>query len=97
MLSEKERQRYDELKQYLVLQLLNGEITAANAAALSGKLCQMANGAMNSDTEETISIHDRKLNALEDLIESANGKPVLVAYCIVDSCNNVCSQQENKY
>lgn len=79
-LSEPERERYNELKRDLVLQLPEGDITAANAAALSGKLCQMANGAVYSDTDEIISIHDRKLDALEDLIESANGKPVLVAY-----------------
>ncbi len=56
------------------------EITAANAAALSNKLCQMSNGAIYDDDGEIIPIHNRKLDALEDIIESANGKPVLVAY-----------------
>lgn len=79
-LSEKERDRYEELKRDLVLSLTDGEITAANAAALSGKLCQMANGAIYGDEGFVHSIHERKLDALEDLIESANGKPVLVAY-----------------
>lgn len=79
-LSEQERKRYEELKRDLVLQLPGGDITAANAASLSGKLSQMANGAVYSDTQEVIRIHDRKLDALEDLIEAANGKPVLVAY-----------------
>lgn len=79
-LSEQERKRYEELKRDLVLQLPGGDITAANAAALSGKLSQMANGAVYSDTQEIIRIHDRKLEALEDLIEAANGKPILVAY-----------------
>jgi len=79
-LSEKERERYDELKQDLVLQLADGEITAANAAALSNKLCQMANGAVYDEVGDVHHIHDRKLDALEDLIEAANGKPVLVAY-----------------
>lgn len=79
-LSEHERKRYDELKSDLVIQLPDGEITASNAAALSGKLCQMANGAVYTDTGDIIGIHDRKLDALEDLIEAANGKPVLVAY-----------------
>ena len=79
-LSGKERERYDELRQDLVLKLVGGEITAANAAALSGKLCQMANGAVYGDDGEVHHIHDRKLDALEDLIEAANGKPVLVAY-----------------
>ena len=79
-LSEGERKRYDELKRELVLQLPDGEITAANAASLSGKLCQMSNGAIYDDSGEVIRIHDRKLDALEDIIEAANGKPLLVAY-----------------
>jgi len=79
-LSERERNRYDELKQDLVLQLAEGEVTAANAAALSNKLCQMANGAVYDDDGSIHRIHDRKLDALEDLIEAANGRPVLIAY-----------------
>lgn len=79
-LSEEEMQRYVSLKQELILQVSDGEVTAANAAALSGKLSQMANGAVYTDTGETMAIHDRKLDALEDLIEAANGKPLLVAY-----------------
>ena len=79
-LSDKERERYDELKRDLVLKLAGGDVTATNAAALSGKLCQMANGAVYGDDGAVHHIHDRKLGALEDLIEAANGKPVLVAY-----------------
>ena len=79
-LSDEERKRYDELKQDLVLQLPGGDITASNAAALTGKLCQLANGAIYTDDGDTISIHDRKLDALEDIIEAAGGKPVLLAY-----------------
>lgn len=79
-LSEEERKRYEDMKAELILQLPEGEITAANAAALSNKLSQMANGAVYSDDESVARIHDRKLDALEDIIESANGKPLLVAY-----------------
>ena len=79
-LSKPERERYEELKRDLVLTLSSGEVTASNAAALSGKLCQMANGAVYGDEGAVIEIHDRKLDELEDLIEQANGKPVLVAY-----------------
>lgn len=79
-LSEKERQKYDDLKKDLVLSLPDGEVTAANAASLSGKLAQMANGAVYSDDEGIIRIHDRKLDALEDIIEAQNGKPLLVVY-----------------
>ena len=79
-MSEKEYKRYDELKTDLVLQLPEGDVTAANAASLSNKLSQMANGAIYADDENVMRIHDAKLDALEDIIESANGKPVLVAY-----------------
>lgn len=79
-LSDSERERYVELKQTLVLQLPETDITVANAAVLSGKLLQMANGAIYDEDKNQIHIHDRKLDALEDLIEGANGKPVLVAY-----------------
>ena len=80
MLSEKEAKRYDELARDLVLELPGGEVTAANAAALSNKLCQMANGAIYNDSGGTEVIHNQKLDALEDIIESAAGKPILVAY-----------------
>lgn len=75
-----EKQKYEEFKKDLVLEIEDGEITAANAASLSGKLSQMANGAVYSDDLTVMQIHDRKLDALEDIIEAANGKPVLVAY-----------------
>ena len=79
-LSDKERGLYDEFRKQMVVSLGGEEIDAMNAAALTNKLLQMANGAVY-DTEHNVhSIHDRKLEALEDLIEGANGKPVLVGY-----------------
>lgn len=79
-MSEKENKSYTTLKKELVLSIPDGEITAANAASLSNKLSQLANGAIYLENKEFVTIHDRKLDALEDLIESANGKPLLVAY-----------------
>ena len=79
-LSEPEWQRYQTLKGEMVLSLNGRDIDAANAAALSGKLLQLASGAVYGDEGAVIKIHDRKLDALEDLIEAANGKPVLIAY-----------------
>ena len=76
----KEKKNYDLMKEQLVLDLPDGEVTAANAAALSGKLLQMSNGAIYSDDGEVKAVHTKKLDALEDMIEAANGKPVLVAY-----------------
>lgn len=79
-LDEPELVKYERMKRNLLLKLPEGEVTAANAAALSGKLSQMANGAVYSDDSAYETIHDRKLDALEDIIEAANGKPVLAAY-----------------
>lgn len=80
VLSEKERKVYNTFKRELVVSLNESEIDAGNAAALSGKLSQMANGAVYGENRDVFEIHNRKLDALEDLIEQANGKPVLVAY-----------------
>lgn len=79
-LEEAEREKYDSMKNDLILQLPGGEVTAANAAALSGKLMQLAAGAVYSDDGSFTVIHDRKLDALEDIVESMNGSPLLVAY-----------------
>lgn len=75
-----EKDLYDEMKQDLVIQLKGRQIDAKNATALSGKLTQMANGAVYTEEGEAVHIHDRKLDALEDLIEGANGQPLLIAY-----------------
>ena len=79
-MSEREMKVYQELKQELVITLDDEDVTASNAASLSNKLTQMANGAIYLDNHESAIIHDRKLDALEDLIEAQCGKPVLVAY-----------------
>ena len=78
--SKKEKEKYDRLKKDLIFSTEDNEVTAANAASLSNKLSQMANGAVYSDDESVMQIHDRKLDALEDIIESMNSKPLLVAY-----------------
>ena len=80
-LTNAEAKRYKEFKKESVISDSNEiEVTAANAASLSNKLVQMANGAVYSDDHKIIKLHDQKLDALEDIIEAANGEPVLVAY-----------------
>lgn len=79
-LNEDELESYEALKKELVLELGGVEIDASNAASLSSKLCQLANGAIYTEDKHTMHFHDRKLDALEDLIEGANGKPLLIAY-----------------
>ena len=79
-LDEKEKDIYKSFKSSLTAEFKDQEITAMNAAALSNKLLQMANGAVYTDDGKVIPLHDRKMEALEDLIESANGNPVMIAY-----------------
>lgn len=79
-LSNAESAQYDELEREALLHFPEGDIDAANAAALSNKLLQMANGAVYDENGGVKMIHDRKLQALEDVWESANGKPLLVFY-----------------
>ncbi|MDD6991762.1 MAG: DEAD/DEAH box helicase [Oscillospiraceae bacterium] len=79
-LTEKQKEKYEKLKKELVLTSDDNEVTAANAAALSNKLSQMASGAVYSDDGSIVEVHNGKLDALEDIIESMNGKPLLVAY-----------------
>lgn len=76
-----ERRTYETLRKEMVVQISEQEeIDAVNAASLSGKLLQMANGAVYDEDKRVLRIHEKKLDALEDLIEAANGKPVLIAY-----------------
>lgn len=80
-MSEKEKEKYIQFKKEYVLSELDGlEVTAANAASLMNKLVQLSNGAVYSDDHTVVPLHEQKLDALEDILESANGEPVLVAY-----------------
>lgn len=79
-MSEDEKKQYDEMKKNLICEIKDDEITVSNAGSLSNKLSQFANGAVYDDEQNIVEIHSRKLDALEDIIESMNGKPLLVAY-----------------
>ncbi len=75
-----EKKLYEQMKKDLVLTVDGKNIDAANAAVLSGRLLEMANGAVYNDSHEVVEIHDKKLQMLEELIEEAVGQNVLVAY-----------------
>ncbi len=79
-MNEKERRQYDRLREEMVLQLDGETVDASNAAVLSNKLLQLADGAVYVDEKKVLAVHDRKLDMLEDLIEQANGRHVLIAY-----------------
>ena len=74
--------KYNEFEREQVLELINSDepISAASAAALSNKLQQFANGAIYTADREVIQLHDEKIDKLQELVEAANGAPVLVAY-----------------
>lgn len=79
-LSDDEKKRYAELKNELIIDLNGSEVIASNAATLSNKLCQLSNGAIYDENKNIVEFHNKKLDALEVIIESANGNPLLVAY-----------------
>ena len=97
-LSENEEQRYEELKADFILELPEGEITAANAASLTGKLSQLANGAIYDDEGNIVEFHDRKLDALEDIIDTAiseDNKLVIIARFIPE-ITEICKMLDKK-
>lgn len=74
--------KYTNFEREMVLELFasDKEITAVNSAALSNKLLQFANGAVYDENKDYHTMHDLKLDAVEEIIENANGKPVLIAW-----------------
>jgi SNF2 family DNA or RNA helicase len=91
-LTEKERKLYDELKKELTIDIQGEDISAVNAASLCNKLCQMANGFLYREDKTAVNIHDHKLDALEDLIEQQNGKPLLVFYWFKEDYRKICER-----
>ncbi|GIP57891.1 DEAD/DEAH box helicase [Paenibacillus woosongensis] len=79
-LSPKAREQYKQLEKELLLPFLDADVVASTAAVLSNKLLQMASGAVYDEDKGVKLIHEAKLDALEDIIEAANGKPVMVFY-----------------
>ena len=79
-LTAAEKQKYREMEKEKLMELAGAEITALTAAAVWGKLLQMANGAIYDNDGNVIALHDRKLDALEEIVEAACGHPVLVFY-----------------
>lgn len=94
-MNAKEKKLYSDFKRDMVLSVEGQELDAVNAAALSNKLLQMANGAVYGDMKKVIPIHERKLDALEDLVEAANGKTVLVGYWYKHDFQRISSRFKN--
>lgn len=79
-LSKSAMKQYRELERDFILQLDGSDIVASSAAALSGKLLQLANGAVYNEQGEVSEIHDAKLDALKELVDANEHKPILVFY-----------------
>lgn len=79
-LDEEDQMKYKKFKKEMVMTIQEKEIDAINAASLSNKLIQLANGSIYDEAKNFYEIHNKKLDKLEEIIESANGKPVLIAY-----------------
>ncbi|MBR8700254.1 hypothetical protein IX317_000624 [Fusobacterium sp. DD29] len=80
VLDTKAQKAYDELEKEMVLEVADQEINVANAAALSNKLQQLANGALYDDNKNIVDIHNCKIDRFLELMEELNGKPALVFY-----------------
>lgn len=79
-LEPKARDLYDKLERDLLLPFADADVVASTAAVLSNKLLQLASGAVYDEGKGVKKIHVAKLDVLEDIIEAANGKPVMVFY-----------------
>lgn len=95
-MEQKEVELYKKLEREMLLPFEDGDIDAVNAAALSNKLLQMANGAVYDEFRGVKEIHSKKLDALEDLIEAANGNPVLVFYSYLHDKDRISERFEVK-
>lgn len=96
ILSKKSMEIYKKLEKDLIIELDEEDITAANAAVLTNKLLQMANGAIYSENKEVVNIHDEKLEKLEEIIDTSNGKSVLVFYNFKHDYNRISEMLTNK-
>lgn len=88
-LSGKAKQLYEKLEEDLLLEYSDADVVAQTAAVLSNKLLQMASGAVYDENRGVKLIHEAKLDALEDIIEAANGKPVMVFYNFQHSLSRI--------
>lgn len=88
-LAGKAAELYQKLEKELLIEYADADVVAQTAAVLSNKLLQMASGAVYDEDRGVKEIHDAKLDALEDVIEAANGKPVMVFYNFQHSLSRI--------
>jgi len=79
-LDEAAQAKYKQMEKDMLIPMVDADIVANTAAVLSNKLLQLANGAVYDERKGVREIHNAKLDALEDILEAANGHPVLVFY-----------------
>lgn len=91
-MSVREWKTYEDLKKNLMVSLNDTEVTASNATALCGKLCQMASGAIYSDDGSVINVHEQKLDAMEQHIESMNGNSLIICYWFKHELDRICER-----
>lgn len=72
--------KYKQVERNFITDLKDGTIVASNAAAAGTKCRQMANGAVFNEDRDVLALHDAKLQALEEIVEETNGKPLIILY-----------------
>lgn len=87
--SELERKRYEKFEKDSYLQFLNEEITANSAAALTNKLLQYCNGAVYTQDGGRVEVNRKKLERLEEIVDTANGQPILCFYNFRFDCDSI--------
>ncbi len=80
VLDDKARKAYRQLERDLLLELDEGQITAASAGVLTGKLLQLCNGAVYDSEKRPLAIHNCKVEAFLEVLEQLNGQHCLVFY-----------------
>jgi len=83
------RTRYRDFERDSIMQLIDQDIVASTAAVVTNKLLQFSNGAVYDDERHVHEIHKLKLEALEELLEQANGKPVMVFYSFIHDFDRI--------
>ena len=88
-LSDKELKLYEEFEKEQYLEFINGQVTAATAAALTNKLLQFSNGAMYLDDGSYKVTSDKKLEALAEIVDTSQGQPILCFYSYRHDCERI--------
>lgn len=88
-LTDKEREIYRTMERESIIEIADDVVVGGTAATVSNKLLQLANGAVYDENRNVIHVHDQKLDKLEELLEEADGRNVLLLYSYKHDRNRI--------